>query len=92
MPHHGGSPETCRTLSDALRPEVSAISVGRNTYGHPKPAAVAALQTSGRVLRTDRDGAVFLRSDGQRFEVRTWHELSTGRTWSERVRWLVAGW
>jgi competence protein ComEC len=92
VPHHGGSPEACRTLSAALRPEVSVISVGRNTYGHPKQGAVAALETSGRVLRTDRDGAVFLRSDGLRWRVRTWRELSTGRTWAERLRWLVAGW
>ena len=92
VPHHGGSPETCRALSANLRPEVSVISVGRNTYGHPKPGAVAALETSGRVLRTDRDGAVFLRSDGRRWKARTWRELSTGRTWAERVRWLVAGW
>ena len=91
-PHHGGSAVTCRIISEAIHPEVSVISVGRNTYGHPKPTAVAALQTSGRVLRTDRDGAVFLRSDGQRWEGRTWHELATGRTWAERLRWLVAGW
>ena len=92
VPHHGGSPEACRMLSEALRPEVSVISVGRNTYGHPRPGAVAALETSGRVLRTDRDGAVFIRSDGRRFAVRTWRELATGRTWPRAVRWLVAGW
>ncbi|MHB8834774.1 MAG: ComEC/Rec2 family competence protein, partial [Candidatus Methylomirabilia bacterium] len=91
-PHHGGSPEACRLLSEAIRPEVSVISVGRNTYGHPRAAAVAALGNTGRVLRTDRAGAIFLRSDGQRWEVRTWRELSSGRTWAERVRWLVAGW
>jgi len=92
VPHHGGSPEACRILAAALRPEVSVISVGRNTYGHPRPGAVAALGTSGRVLRTDRDGAVFIRSDGRHFDVRTWLELSIGRTWPERLRWLVAGW
>jgi competence protein ComEC len=92
VPHHGGSQEACRLLAEALRPELSAISVGRNGYGHPRPEAVAALSLSGRVLRTDRDGAIFIRSDGRRLEVRTWRELATARTWSERVRWLVAGW
>jgi competence protein ComEC len=91
-PHHGGSPEACRTLAAALRPEASVISVGRNTYGHPRPEAVAALAARGRVLRTDRDGAVFIRGDGRRIELRTWRELATGRTWPERVRWLAAGW
>lgn len=91
-PHHGGSPEACRLLASALRPELSAISVGRNGYGHPRPEAVSALAEAGRVLRTDRDGAIFIRSDGRRLEVRTWHELARNRTWSERLRWLVAGW
>jgi len=91
VPHHGGSPATCRIISETLRPEVSVISVGRNTYGHPRPEAVAALGTCGRVLRTDRDGAVFIRSNGHKLDVRTWRELATGRTWTERVRWLVAG-
>jgi beta-lactamase superfamily II metal-dependent hydrolase len=92
VPHHGGSPEACRLLAAALRPEVSVISVGRNGYGHPRPEGVAALSVHGRVLRTDRDGAVFIRSDARRLEVRTWRELSMARTWSERLRWLVAGW
>jgi competence protein ComEC len=91
-PHHGGSPEACRVLAAGFRPEFSVISVGRNTYGHPRTGAVAALGESGRVLRTDLDGAVFIRSDGRRLAVRTWRELSGARTWTERVRWLVAGW
>ncbi len=92
VPHHGGSAEACKALAELMRPEVSVISVGRNTYGHPRPGAVAALEESGRVLRTDRDGAAFIRSDGCGFVVRTWLELASARTWPERVRWLVAGW
>ena len=79
-------------LAEALRPEVSVISVGRNTYGHPRPGAVAALAAAGSVLRTDRDGAVFIRGDGRRLEVRTWRELATGRTWpSACAGWWRAG-
>jgi competence protein ComEC len=91
-PHHGSSAAVCRRLADELRPEVSVISVGSNTYGHPRAGAVAALAASGRVLRTDRDGAVLIRCDGERLEVRTWRELSRGRRWRERLRWIVAGW
>jgi beta-lactamase superfamily II metal-dependent hydrolase len=75
-----------------LRPEVSVISVGRNAYGHPRPGAEAALAELGRVLRTDREGAVFIHSDGVRLTVRTWRELSSGRSWPERVHWLASGW
>jgi competence protein ComEC len=89
-PHHGGSPEACALLAAALKPEVSVVSVGRNTFGHPRPAAVAALEAAGRVVRTDREGAALIRSDGVRLEVRTWRDLAGGRTWRERIRWLVA--
>jgi hypothetical protein len=44
------------------------------------------------LLRTDREGAVFVRSDGLRLTVRTWRELASRRSWPERVRWLAAGW
>jgi competence protein ComEC len=91
-PHHGGSPEACCLLSDALKPEVSVVSVGRNTYGHPRSGAMAGLAAAGRVFRTDRDGAVGIRSDGRRLEARAWRDLAEGRTWPERIRWLVAGW
>jgi competence protein ComEC len=91
-PHHGGSAEACGRLAMALAPEISVVSVGRNGYGHPRAGAVAALEASGRVLRTDRDGAVFVTGDGGPLRVRTWRELAAGRTWPERLRWLVAGW
>jgi competence protein ComEC len=91
-PHHGGSPAACSSLAAAMRPEVSVISVGRNTYGHPRAGAIAALASSGRVLRTDRDGAVFISSDGRALAVRTWRERACSRTWPERLRWLLAGW
>jgi competence protein ComEC len=91
-PHHGGSPPACALLAAALKPEVSVVSVGRNTYGHPQPGAIAALAAAGRVLRTDHDGAVHVQSDGMRLIVRTWRESAQRRTWAERLRWLVAGW
>lgn len=91
-PHHGSSPEACRRLAETLLPELSIIPVGRNTYGHPRAGAVAALEETGRVLRNDQDGAVLVSSDGERFVVRSWRELSQSRTWQERVGWLATGW
>lgn len=92
VPHHGGSGEVCRTLAEGFRPAFAVIPVGRNTYGHPREAAVAALGATARVFRTDRDGAVFFTVARDRTEVRTWQELSRSRTWGERLRWLGAGW
>lgn len=92
VPHHGGSAAACRELAVGFQPAFAVIPVGRNSYGHPREDAVAALAATARVLRTDREGAVFFRTDGFRTKMRTWRELSRGRTWRERMRWLVAGW
>ncbi len=91
-PHHGGSPEACGILADALRPEVTVVPVGRNAFGHPRPGAVAALAEHGPVRRSDLEGAVFAVSRGGAFSVRSWRELSRERSWGERVRWLGEGW
>ncbi len=55
----------------AVRPQVGIISVGEaNPYGHPSPELLERLQGAGvRILRTDRDGAVHVLTDGQRFEI-----------------------
>ncbi len=60
--HHGSATATSQALIDALRPSIAVVSVGaHNDYGHPAPATLARLRSSGaRVLRTDRDGTVTL--------------------------------
>ena len=47
------------------------ISAGEdNPYGHPNPELLARLETAGvRILRTDRDGAVHIVTDGKELEV-----------------------
>ena len=41
-----------------------------NAYGHPNPGLLERLEASGvQVLRTDRDGAVHVLTDGQQLEV-----------------------
>ena len=58
-PHHGSDNGFTWEFLDAARPRVVVISVGRNLYGHPKPAALRAFQASGAtVFRTDRRGHV----------------------------------
>jgi competence protein ComEC len=59
--HHGSADPGLPELLDRLRPEVAAIEVGENSYGHPHPATLAALEAAvPRVYRTDRDGTVTL--------------------------------
>lgn len=60
--HHGAATSTGMTLLRQTRPEVLAISVGRNTYGHPAQSVLERAALLGcRVLRTDRDGTLIFR-------------------------------
>jgi competence protein ComEC len=58
----------------AVAPRLAVIPVGaRNPFGHPAPAVLTRLGAAGTtVYRTDRDGAVDIRSDGRRVWVRAW--------------------
>ena len=72
--HHGSADALLPALLRQLRPKVAVISVGEgNTYGHPTPETLAALEASPglAVYRTDRDGAVTIESDGRRISVAT---------------------
>jgi competence protein ComEC len=61
QPHHGSSDPGLPELLDRLRPEIDAIEVGANTYGHPAPSTLAALTRADvPTYRTDRDGTVTL--------------------------------
>ena len=69
VPHHGSADPGLGEVLDELDPELAAIEVGPNTYGHPAPSTLNALQRAGvRTYRTDRHGTVTLTID--RGEVR----------------------
>jgi competence protein ComEC len=91
VPHHGGRQGGTEEIVRACAPAFAVISVGRNSYGHPAPETVASLRSTARVLRTDREGAIFARARGEEFSVRTWREMAEGRSWTERFRWLFEG-
>jgi competence protein ComEC len=69
--HHGGKNSTTLEFLDAVEPRIGIISVGEaNPYGHPSPELLERLQAdSVRILRTDRDGAVHVLTDGKRIEI-----------------------
>ncbi len=70
--HHGSKTSTSEAFLRAVRPRLSAISVGaRNRYGHPTQEVLDRLAAAGvRIFRTDRDGTITFASDGQQFTVR----------------------
>ena len=69
--HHGSKNSTTQEFLDAVTPAIAIISAGEdNPYGHPSPELLERLEASGaRVLRTDRDGAVHIVTDGDRLAI-----------------------
>jgi competence protein ComEC len=69
--HHGSKNSTMPDFLAAVAPRISIISAGEeNPYGHPNPELLERLEESGtRLLRTDRDGAVRVVTDGHALQV-----------------------
>lgn len=65
--HHGSRTSTSEVLVARVAPRVATVSCGvRNRFGHPSPEVVERLTERGvRVLRTDRHGAIHVRTDGR---------------------------
>lgn len=70
---HHGSKNQLPALIDAARPSVSVISVGvDNDYGHPAPATLDLLRSTGSaVFRTDLGGDVIVSGTSGAVQVRT---------------------
>ena len=74
--HHGSRTSSTEAFLAAVEPRVEVISAGEgNPYGHPNADVLAHLAGHGaRMLRTDRDGAVTVTSDGRTVRVRSFME------------------
>lgn len=68
--HHGSRTSTTDEWVAAVRPAIALVSAGwLNQFRHPHPTVVERLHRNGAaVWRTDRDGAITIRSDGRRWE------------------------
>ena len=66
IPHHGGYLETMPALLEAVKPDAAVIQVGNNSFGHPHPYTLSALEKSGTVVyRNDQHGAIIAETDGR---------------------------
>jgi competence protein ComEC len=65
--HHGSRTSTTPDLLDAATPSLAVISAGyENSYGHPHPQTLRALQQRGIItFRTDQAGLIQIVSDGK---------------------------
>ena len=69
--HHGSNTSSTPAFLALVRPRVALISVGAgNMYGHPSASVLRALTAAGAaVVRTDLEGSIICRTDGQRLEI-----------------------
>jgi competence protein ComEC len=69
--HHGSKSSTTQEFLEAVHPKIAIISAGEdNPYGHPSRELLERLENAGvRVLRTDREGAVHIVTDGQHLDI-----------------------
>lgn len=69
--HHGSRTSSTAAFLDAVSPNVALIPVGLdNQYEHPHDEVIQRLRFRGvRIYRTDTDGTLEVRSDGERYEV-----------------------
>lgn len=65
--HHGSRTSTSKLFADAVSPEYSIISAGKNnTYGHPHKEVLTQLTQAGSViLSTAEKGTIMFETDGR---------------------------
>lgn len=85
VPHHGSATSSSQDFLEAVDPCVAVCSVGyRNRFRFPDAGVVARYKQRGcTFLRTDRDGAVVVRTDGETMRV------IYGRSQDERKELVV---
>ncbi len=71
-PHHGSANGIDPDFNGLVGPRFVAISVGKNSFGHPAPDTLAFWRKRNvAVLRTDEDGNITFETDGQRLTLTT---------------------
>ena len=76
VPHHGSIHSNSGDFIRAASSRFAIISAGRsNVFRHPHPAVIDRYRHAGtEIFRTDRDGAIFIYSDGKTLQVNPWLE------------------
>ena len=68
--HHGSKYSGSEKFLQSINPQLSLISVGRNTYGHPSEELLERIYAVGSLVETTLDhGALMIESDGKTFSL-----------------------
>lgn len=76
VPHHGGKTSSTPAFLKRVKPEAAVFTTGReNGYRKTYPEVFKRYEKfNTRIYRSNRHGAVTIRSDGERYTVRTFRE------------------
>ena len=68
IPHHGSKTSSLESFIDQINPQIALLSVGgNNPYHLPNGKIMEHYQSRGiKILRTDQNGAITLRTDGEK--------------------------
>ena len=69
--HHGSKTSSSKNFIDAINPQYSIISVGKNNrYGHPNKEVLNVLEDT-KIYRTDKDGSIIFNISHNKLEIET---------------------
>lgn len=69
--HHGSKYSTSEEFLEEIQPELTIISVGRNSFGHPTKEVIERLSNQNiKTLRTDQNGEIEIVSDGKKWRLK----------------------
>lgn len=78
VPHHGSRFGSTPDFLAAVQPRASIVSVGKeNLFGHPAQPVLTRLKGYGPVYRTDQDGAITLKSNGNIWSIEAYRSKAT---------------
>ncbi len=74
VPHHGSIHSNSGDFIRSVSSRYAIVSAGRsNVFRHPHPAVIDRYRQAGtEIFRTDRNGAIFIYSDGKTLHVNPW--------------------
>ena len=80
--HHGSNTSSTDPFLDAVSPAFALISDGfENSFHHPSPQVLERLaEHHAATFRTDQEGLITVRTDGQRISSETFHSRATSHS------------
>jgi len=73
--HHGSETSTNLEFLDKVNPSIAVITVGKNHFGHPSQKIIERLKDRNiQIYRTDENGTIIIRTNGQEYWIRTLRE------------------